>query len=90
MKQLGDILLQDGLISEDQLFQAFQMHKDQGKALGRVLVDSGFLTESQLVAALAQQIGLEFVDLGDYPVDGSIVARVPGAICRKHSAMPLG
>ena len=89
MKQLGDILLQDGLVSEDQLFQAFQMHKDQGKALGRVLVDQGFLTESQLVAALAQQIGLEFVDLGDYPVDGSIVARVSGAICRKHSALPL-
>ena len=89
MKQLGDILVQDGLVTEDQLFQAFQMHKEQGKALGRVLVDSGFLTESQLVAALAQQIGLEFVDLGDYPVDGSVIASVPGAMCRKHSALPL-
>ncbi|MEO8330297.1 MAG: ATPase, T2SS/T4P/T4SS family, partial [Candidatus Nanopelagicales bacterium] len=89
MKQLGDILLQGGLVTEDQLFKAFQLHKDEGKALGRVLVDHGFLTESQLVAALAQQIGLEFVDLGEYPVDGSIVARVSGAICRKHSALPL-
>ena len=89
MKQLGDILLQGGLVTEDQLFQAFQLHKDEGKALGRVLVDHGFLTESQLVAALAQQIGLEFVDLSDYPVDGSIVARVSGAICRKHNALPL-
>ena len=85
MKQLGDILLQDGLVTEDQLFAAFREHKEQGKALGRVLVDQGVLTESQLVAALAQQIGLEFVDLGDYPVDGSIIARVSGAICRKHS-----
>ncbi len=89
MKQLGDILLQDGLVTEDQLFAAFQEHKEQGKALGRVLVDRGFLTESQLVAALAQQIGLEFVDLADYPVDGSMIARVSGAICRKHSALPL-
>ena len=89
MKQLGDILLQDGLVTEDQLFAAFREHKEQGKALGRVLVDQGVLTESQLVAALAQQIGLEFVDLSDYPVDGSIVARVSGAICRKHSALPL-
>ncbi len=89
MKQLGDILLQDGLVTEDQLFAAFREHKEQGKALGRVLVDQGVLTESQLVAALAQQIGLEFVDLADYPVDGSIVARVSGAICRKHSALPL-
>ncbi|MCZ3388572.1 MAG: Flp pilus assembly complex ATPase component TadA [Actinomycetia bacterium] len=89
MKQLGDILVQDGLVTEDQLFAAFREHKEQGKALGRVLVDQGVLTESQLVAALAQQIGLEFVDLGDYPVDGSIIARVSGAICRKHSALPL-
>jgi type IV pilus assembly protein PilB len=89
VKQLGDILLQDGLVTEDQLFAAFREHTEQGKALGRVLVDQGVLTESQLVAALAQQIGLEFVDLGDYPVDGSIVARVSGAICRKHSALPL-
>ncbi|MFL6071533.1 MAG: GspE/PulE family protein, partial [Actinomycetes bacterium] len=89
MKQLGDILLQDGLVTEDQLFAAFREHKEQGRALGRVLVDQGVLTESQLVAALAQQIGLEFVDLGEYPVDGSIIARVSGAICRKHSALPL-
>jgi type IV pilus assembly protein PilB len=89
VKQLGDILLQDGLVTEDQLFAAFREHKEQGKALGRVLVDQGVLTESQLVAALAQQIGLEFVDLGEYPVDGSIIARVSGAICRKHSALPL-
>ena len=89
VKQLGDILLQDGLVTEDQLFAAFREHKEQGKALGRVLVDQGVLTESQLVAALAQQIGLEFVDLSDYPVDGSIIARVGGAICRKHSALPL-
>jgi type IV pilus assembly protein PilB len=89
VKQLGDILLQDGLVTEDQLFAAFREHKEQGKALGRVLVDQGVLTESQLVAALAQQIGLEFVDLSEYPVDGSILARVGGAICRKHSALPL-
>ena len=56
VKQLGDILVQDGLVTEDQLFTAFREHKEQGKALGRVLVDQGVLTESQLVAALAQQI----------------------------------
>jgi type IV pilus assembly protein PilB len=89
VKQLGDILIEDGLVTEDQLVAAWREHKEKGKALGRVLVDQGVLTESQLVAALAQQIGLEFVDLGDYPVDGSIVARVSGAICRKHSALPL-
>lgn len=88
-QQLGDILISSGLVSPEQLAEAFQMHKTEGKALGRVLVDNGFLTESQLVAALAQQIRLEFVDLGDYPVDGSIIARVKGEICRKYTVLPL-
>jgi type IV pilus assembly protein PilB len=89
VKQLGDILLERGLVSEDQLINAYTEHQRAGRALGRVLVEQGVLTESQLVAALAQQIGLDFVDLNDYPVDGSIIARVPGNICRKHSALPL-
>ncbi|MFZ0325405.1 MAG: ATPase, T2SS/T4P/T4SS family [Actinomycetes bacterium] len=89
MKQLGDILLERGLVSEDQLISAYTEHQKAGRALGRVLVDQGVLTESQLVAALAQQIGLEFVDLADYPVDANIVARVPGNMCRKHSAIPI-
>ena len=90
VKQLGDILLEDGLVTADQLAASIDEHQREGRSLGRVLVDQGFLTESQLVAALATQIGLRFVDLGDYPVDGSALGRVPGPVCRRHSAMPLG
>ena len=43
-----------------------------------------------LFAALAQQIGLRFIDLSDFPVDGSAVGLVPGHVCRRHSAMPIG
>ena len=89
MKQLGDILLERGLVTEDQMINAYTEHQRAGRALGRVLVDQGVLTESQLVAALAEQIGMEFVDLGDYPVDASIIARIPGNICRKHTVIPL-
>ena len=69
--QLTDILLNDGLVSESQLTAAYDEHQRDGRSLGRVLVDQGVLSESQLVAALAQQIGLPFVDLTEYPVDGS-------------------
>ena len=90
MKQLGDILLEGGLVTAEQLDAAFQTHEEAGRSLGRVLVDQGVLTEAQLVAALATQIGLTYVDLGDYPVDGSAIARVPGAVCRRHTAIPVG
>ena len=90
MKQLGDILLEGGLVSPDQLTGAVEQQQRLGRSLGRVLVDLGILTEGQLVAALAQQIGLTFVDLSDYPVDGSAVTRVSDAVCRRHTALPVG
>jgi type IV pilus assembly protein PilB len=90
VKQLGDILLESGLLTPQQLTEAFDEHQRAGRALGRVLVERGFLTESQLVAALAEQIGLRFIDLGDYPVDGAALARVPPALCRRYNALPVG
>ncbi|MUH42845.1 MAG: type II secretion system protein GspE [Actinobacteria bacterium] len=90
MKQLGDILLEDGLITIEQLSVAVDQHQNLGRSLGRVLVDQGILSETQLVAALAQQIGLRFIDLSDYPVDGSALARIPGSVCRQHMAIPIG
>jgi type IV pilus assembly protein PilB len=90
VKQLGDILLEGGLVSSDQLAIAYEEQERVGRALGRVLIEQGVLTESQLVAALATQIGLRFVDLGDFPVDGSAIGRVPGPVCRRHAAIPIG
>jgi type IV pilus assembly protein PilB len=89
-RQLGDILLDGGLVTADQLHASLGDADTDGRSLGRVLVDRGVLTESQLVAALATQIGLPFVDLGEHPVDVLAVSLVPGAVCRRHLAMPVG
>jgi type IV pilus assembly protein PilB len=83
-------LLEDGLLTTDQLSVAVDQHQTLGRSLGRVLVDQGILSETQLVAALAQQIGLRFIDLSDFPVDGSALARIPGSVCRQHMAIPIG
>ena len=90
MKQLGDILLEGGLVTHDQLAGAMEEQQRLGRSLGRVLVDMGVLSESQLVAALATQIGMKFVDLTDYPVDGSAVAKITDVVARRHTALPIG
>ena len=90
MKQLGDILLEGGLVTTDQLQQAVSEQQRLGKSLGRVLVELGMVTESQLVASLAQQIGLQFVDLSEYPIDPSAAALVPDAVSRRHNAIAIG
>ncbi|MDP9395012.1 MAG: Flp pilus assembly complex ATPase component TadA [Actinomycetota bacterium] len=90
MKQLGTVLREDGLLTEDQLASALAEQERQGRSLGRVLVDMGLLTEAQLVAALATQIGLRFVDLTETTVDGSAVMRIPDHVARRHFAIPIG
>ncbi|MCU1624016.1 MAG: type secretion system protein GspE [Frankiales bacterium] len=90
MKQLGDILLEDGLVTHEQLADAVEEQQKLGRSLGRVLVDLGILTESQLVAALATQIGMKFVDLTEFPVDGSAVGKISDVVARRHTALPIG
>jgi len=89
VKQLGDILLEGGLVSPPELAAALEEHHRLGRSLGRVLVDLGVLTEGQLVSALATQIGLPFVDLSDYPVDAGAVALLSDAVVRRHLALPI-
>ncbi|WP_149204847.1 GspE/PulE family protein [Actinotalea subterranea] len=89
MKQLGDILLDEGLVTEGQLMAALDEQAVRGDSLGRVLVEIGMLTEAQLVRALANQVGMEFIELSDYPVDRNAVALVPGALCRRHTVLPI-
>ncbi len=89
MKQLGTILLEDGVLSEDQLMDAIDEQQRSGQSLGRTLVELGLISESQLVRALASQVGMEFVELANFPVDVSAVALVPAAVCRRHNALPI-
>lgn len=90
MKQLGEILLDEGLVTESQLMAAMDEQLTRGQSLGRTLVEIGILSEGQLVAALARQVGMDFIDLDEYPVDRSAVSMVSAALCRRHTVLPVG
>ena len=89
MKQLGEILLVEGIVTEGQLMAALDEQKIRGQSLGRTLVENGVLSESQLVRALASQVGMDFIDLDDFGVDRLAVGLVPAALCRRHVVLPI-
>lgn len=60
------------------------------EAVVRELIERGAITSSQLARARAAQSGIPFVELADYPVDRTAVAAVPGALCRRHTVLPIG
>ena len=90
MRQLGDILLEQGLAAPEQVRAAEAEQLRQGRPFARLLVEQGVITEAQLVRALARQSGLEFVDLAEHPIDVTAVRAVPAALCRRHSVLPIG
>ncbi|NYI41353.1 GspE/PulE family protein [Demequina lutea] len=89
MQLLGEILIADGVLTEYQLMEAVNEQRARGQTLGRTLVERGMISEPQLVRALSQQVGMEFVELGNFPIDRVAVAMVPEAMCRRHTALPI-
>ncbi|MGH2701941.1 MAG: GspE/PulE family protein [Actinomycetota bacterium] len=87
--QLDQLLLARGLIAEEQLIEAIDIAQQKGRSLGRVLIELGYVTEGGLVAILAEQLGLEFMDLAEASLDASAVALVPEATARRHSCIPV-
>ena len=88
-KQLGQILLEEGLLTQEQLDRALEQHRNTPKSLGRVLIDLGFIRERDLVKALAQQVGLDFVDLSEYPVEATATTLLPEQLARRYRALPI-
>jgi len=86
---MGDLLIDIGLITQGQLEIALESQKESKKRLGEALIDEGFITEAQLIEALEMQLGIEFVDLGNYMIDSSMSHTVPKSIARKYGVVPV-
>lgn len=61
--RLGDLLIKQNVLTEDELKKALALQKGSGKKIGEVLVDNGFITEDMIVRALQMQLGLKVVQL---------------------------
>lgn len=89
-KQLGQMLLERGLLTQQQLDGALQEHRNTPKSLGRTLIDLGYIRERDLVRALAEQVGLDFVDLSEHQIDPVAATLLPGQLARRYRAIPIG
>jgi type IV pilus assembly protein PilB len=87
--RIGEILVQRGLITERQLLEALERHREEGRPVGEVLVSMGYVGRSDLGRALADQQGVEFVDLKENPPDPEVARRVPEALARGHLVMAV-
>ena len=88
--RLGDILVADGALSDEDLERALTMQGETGERLGVVLLNAGLVTPVGLVRAVASQVGVRFVDLDTFAVDWSATSCIPATLARRHQALPIG
>lgn len=87
--RLGDLLIQQGLLTDEQLKIALDEQKRTGRKLGRVFVESGYVTEAGISQALARQLQIPFVDLKSFTPKPELIKLLPEAPARRFRAMVL-
>jgi len=87
--RIGDLLLREGLVTQDQLNKALQEQRHNGTRVGYNLVKLGYVKETDLTRMLARQHKMPAVDLTKFQVDPRIAKLIPGELAMKHSVLPL-
>jgi MSHA biogenesis protein MshE len=87
--RIGDLLVQNEVITEEQLSVALREQKSTGRKLGRTLIELGYLDEDTLLNILSRQLNVPFVQLRHYQFNGELVKRLPEAMARRFRAIVL-
>lgn len=87
--RIGDLLLREGLVTQDQLNKALAEQRHNGTRVGYNLVKLGFVKETDLTRMLARQHKMPAVDLTKFQVDPRIAKLIPSELALKHNVLPL-
>ena len=88
-KRLGEVLMERGVITEDQVKIGLQEQKLRNKRLGAVLIELGFVTDSIIRDALSENSGHSSIDLSNTVVDANAIAMVPQELARRFKVLPI-
>ena len=87
--RLGDLLVEQGLITKDQLMQGLAAQKTTGQKLGRTLISTGIISEDKMLELLSTQLKIPFVDLKQYNYDAKTIQIIPEILARRYRVVSL-
>ncbi len=87
--RIGDLLVENNIISAEQLQFALSEQRKSGSKLGRVLIDLGFLSEKQMLTFLSQQLNIPLIDLKLYSFDTNLIRKLPETHARRFRSIVL-
>lgn len=87
-KRLGDMLIEEGLLTKEQLETALRTQNTSKQKLGEIIVDLGYMEEGTIAKALKKQLKLDIIELTGITIDSAIIHLVNEQILRKHMLIP--
>ena len=87
--RLGDILVNNGAITQEQLDRALALQKTKHERLGTILIEEGIINEQLLIETLELQLGIDFIDLSKVRIPIELASLVPKSIARRHGVVPV-
>jgi type IV pilus assembly protein PilB len=88
-KQLGELLIERGVINDRQLERGLSAQKEKGGLIGEILVELGYAREEDIAQALTAQYGFPYLPLANYEIDADIVKIVPARVARQYMLIPI-
>ena len=88
-KLVGQILLEKGVITQEQLDEALNVQKNTTEQIGRILTDLGHVTERDVLRAHAEQLGIAFLELDKTSVDEDVAKAIPQSVVQRYNAVPI-
>src|SRR3972149_3275809 len=88
-RRLGDLLVNEGLITQENLQRALSDQRGSNEKLGSILVRLGLIQEDQLIGFLSRQYGIPSITLSQLDIDPEAVKLVPAPIARKYEGLPV-
>jgi hypothetical protein len=83
-KRLGEILVEDGCLTPENLEEALQHQKKEGGMVGQILIRLGYITEESLIAAVGKQLQIPYIPLSNYSINMDAASQLGEEFCRRH------
>ena len=88
--RIGDLLVEAGAITAEQLQEALAKQKEEGGMLGNIIMELGFISRELLITVLTTQMGIDYCEIRTVQIDENVLNLVPKELVTKYKAMPIG
>ena len=88
-KKIGDLLVEKGLITEEQLQSGLQEQNISGKRLGEIFVEKGYITEEELIDTISERLSIPKISINSMVIDPKVLRHVPVEVARRYTIIPI-